>query len=259
MLGVFVQRAQFGKVDEKGLAAGRLAERMLNGQPATPDSFPVLATKGTGVGAVAFDLPESLEMDKGNVPYAVVELLSGGKSLGTWLLSPGLKPDEVALGDQTFRIAFRFVRYYQPFAVTLLKATHEVYPGTVTAMNPEGIPKNFQSRVRVTNSETGEQREVDIYMNNPLRYGGLTFYQYQMGQDEAAGVVKGTSSLQVVKNPSWLAPYIGCIIVALGMIIQFMFHLVEFIRKRLAPQRVAEAAAKPAKRRRNAQPVPTVS
>ena len=258
MLGVFVQRAQMPRVDEKGVAAGRLAERVLNGQPITLDSFPVLATEGSGAGAAAIDLPESFEMDKSNVPYVVVELLKDGTSLGTWLLSPALRPDEVPLGGQRYRLAYRFVRYYQPFSVTLLKATHEVYPGTVTSSNPEGIPKNFQSRVRVTNSETGEQREVDIYMNNPLRYGGLTFYQYQMGQDEAAGVVKGTSSLQVVKNPSWVAPYIGCIVVALGMIYQFLFHLVGFIRKRLAPQRQAEAAAKP-RPRTPARPVETVS
>ena len=106
----------------------------------------------------------------------------------------------------------------------LLKTTHEVYRGTE-------IPKNFQSRVSIDNPETGERgREVDIYMNSPLRYQGLTFYQYQMGRDERSAV--GNSTLQVVKNPSWLTPYLGCAIVALGMVWQFMYHLVGFTRKR---------------------------
>jgi hypothetical protein len=36
----------------------------------------------------------------------------------------------------------------------------------------------------------------------------------------------------VVKNPSWLTAYIGCLIVALGLIYQFLYHLVGFARKR---------------------------
>jgi hypothetical protein len=35
-----------------------------------------------------------------------------------------------------------------------------------------------------------------------------------------------------VRNPSWLTPYAGCGIVALGMIVQFMIHLVGFVSKR---------------------------
>ena len=36
----------------------------------------------------------------------------------------------------------------------------------------------------IDNPQRRESREVDIYMNNPLRYEGLTFFQYQMGRDE---------------------------------------------------------------------------
>ena len=116
--------------------------------------------------------------------------------------------------------------FYHPFSVTLLKTTHEVYRGTE-------IPKNFQSRVRINNPQTGEAREVDIYMNNPLRYSGFTFFQYQMGRDERREL--GTSTLQVVRNPSWQVPYIACIVVSIGMTWQFMYHFLGFMRKRKAP------------------------
>ena len=76
----------------------------------------------------------------------------------------------------------------------------------------------------------GEKREVDIYMNNPLRYSGLTFFQHQMGRDDI-DANRGTSVLQVVKNPSWLAPYFGTIVVGLGLLVQFLIHLVGFLRK----------------------------
>jgi hypothetical protein len=41
-----------------------------------------------------------------------------------------------------------------------------------------------------------------------------------------------SSTLQVVRNPSWITPYAGCVIVATGMIVQFMIHLVGFVSRR---------------------------
>ena len=213
-----------------------------------------------------FDFQPAMEtrtMDSKNIPTALIELVGGdGKSLGTWAVSDwagepamaasaafswsrqfgadlaqrlhGLltKPQTVTAGGRTFTFQLRPTRYYQPFTVKLLKTTHEVYAGTVTAAEPEGIPKNFQSRVLVDHPTVG-RREVDIYMNNPLRFGGLTFFQYQMGREQAAAS-RGTSVLQVVKNPSWLTPYVGCGLVAAGLLVQFGIHLTAFVRKKKA-------------------------
>ncbi|MEI9960251.1 MAG: hypothetical protein WDM76_03695 [Limisphaerales bacterium] len=41
-----------------------------------------------------------------------------------------------------------------------------------------------------------------------------------------------SSVLQVVRNPGWLTPYLGCALVAAGLVTQFMFHLIGFISKR---------------------------
>jgi len=67
-----------------------------------------------------------------------------------------------------------------------------------------------------------------IYMNHPLRYRGETYYQAGFQKDDSATV------LQVVRNPSFLAPYVACVIVALGLLVQFGYHLVGFSRKRRA-------------------------
>src|SRR5204863_520112 len=102
--------------------------------------------------------------------------------------------------------------------------THDVYLGTDT-------PKDFRSRVRIQNPSKAEDREVEIYMNNPLRYNGLTFFQ--SGMIERNLIDEGETPwtiLQVVRNPSWLTPYAGCVIVAAGLIIQFMFHLTKFLK-----------------------------
>jgi hypothetical protein len=187
------------------------------------DTDPPPSTKGIGTQVVLTPLAETKSMDERNLPTVVIELVAPQGSLGTWLVSTRLtEPQELKLGDKTWRFAFRSERFYSPFSVQLLKTTHEVYRGTDKA-------KNYQSRVRVENPARHENREVDIYMNNPLRYEGLTFYQYQMNESDPS---RRTSILQVVKNPGWLTPYLGCILVAAGLVFQFMIHLVGFIKKR---------------------------
>jgi hypothetical protein len=189
---------------------------------------PAKATQGPGANFVIDRQPEAKDMDTRNMPYAYIECLDGEKSLGTWLVTPwmsiiGLPPQEIV--GTKLRAELRFERYYQPFAMTLLDASHEKYRGT-------DIAKNYRSRVRVVDTATREAREVDIYMNHPLRYAGLTIYQSGMNPDpENPQVLR--SVLEAVRNPSWLAPYVGCYVVAIGMYFQFRHHLLKFLQKRL--------------------------
>ncbi len=67
-----------------------------------------------------------------------------------------------------------------------------------------------------------------IYMNNPLRYRGETFYQASFKPGD------GGTVLQVVRNPGWLLPYIACTLGALGMLIHFGMHLTRFVNRRRA-------------------------
>ena len=113
----------------------------------------------------------------------------------------------------------RAARYYKPYSVTLQKFTHEKYAGTE-------IPKNFSSKVTLIDPERSVNRDVLVYMNHPLRYRGETFYQAGFQKDDSATI------LQVVHNPSFVAPYLACVIVAAGLLTQFGFHLVGFARKR---------------------------
>lgn len=212
-------------------AAGELAAS----RPIPLEALPAASSQGAGQSYLLHRIPAARGMDQRNTPFLVVEILNGPTSLGTWLVSPWFRPQEVSVDGKTFRIALRREIYTQDFSLTLLKTTHDVYAGTE-------IPKNFQSRVRLENPAKGEKREVDISMNNPLRYGGLTFYQHQMGRTELEGG-KGTSSLQVVKNPGWITPYLGCAVVSLGMVWQFLYHLAGFMnRKRPTAGRESQAA-----------------
>lgn len=218
---------------------------------------PPLVTNGI---ALNFDFwPTNLvkTMDDKNAPTAVIELVGRHGSLGNWVVSdwaddgakieeiregytpavgPAMaqtmiteltQPQSVRVNGKKFTFALRPEQFRFPFSLTLLKATHAVYEGT-------DIPKDFRSRVLLRNPQTGENRQVEISMNHPLRYAGLTFYQQQMSAGEAAqqAGLAPWSLLQVVHNPSWLTPYIGCGMVGAGLVIQFMFHLVGFIARK---------------------------
>ena len=165
-------------------------------------------------------------MEDRDVMSAAIEIIprspgnSTGASLGTWLVSDALgAPQTFSCDRRNWMIALRQMRYYKPYSVTLQKFTHERYAGT-------DIPKNFSSRITLIDPERSVNREVLIYMNHPLRYRGETFYQAGFDKNDSATI------LQVVHNPSFIAPYVACVVVALGLLTQFGSHLVGFSRRR---------------------------
>jgi hypothetical protein len=135
-------------------------------------------------------------------------------------VSAWIRPQELTCNGRHFTLELRPQRFYKPFSLHLVEFRFDRYAGTE-------IPKNFSSRVRLQRPETGEDREVLIYMNSPLRYEGETFYQADWDKEDEKGTI-----LQVVHNPSWLTPYFACVMVAAGLIFQFLTHLIGFAKKR---------------------------
>lgn len=208
--------------------------------------------------------PVSAAMNARNIPFATVEVLGGQGAVGSWVVSPyasdesllveldrsfrrqmgpefggslaaGLaQPQEFTVGDRRYRLAFRPVRYYTPHSIQLLDFRHDKYIGTEK-------PKDFRSRVRLDAPNAGGAREIDIYMNNPLRHAGLTYYQASFDRIDPRVTV-----LQVVRNPSWLTPYFGCAIVGGGLLVQFLIHLAGFVTRRGNRQSSGAAPGTPA-------------
>ena len=184
-------------------------------EPASP------ATAGIGPQITATPLPLTYKQDERNLPAAYVELIGPEGTLGTWLVSTQLTDAQTFdYAGRTWRLGLRFQRNYKPYSLTLLKFSHDRYAGTE-------IPKNFSSRVRLTTPDGIDDREVLIYMNNPLRYGGLTFYQASFDGER-------TSILQIVRNPSWTLPYLACGLMSIGLLLQFGLSLAAFASKRRA-------------------------
>jgi ResB-like family len=185
----------------------------------------ILSEAGKGAQIVVQSAPRATGVDEHDVTSAAIEIIPkhSGTSMGTWLVSDALgAPQTFSCDGRNWMIALRPMRYYKPYSVTLQKFTHERYAGTE-------IPKNFSSRVTLIDPERIVNRDVLIYMNHPLRYRGETFYQAGFQKDDQATI------LQVVHNPSFIAPYAACVIVAAGLLVQFGHHLVGFSRKRRTP------------------------
>jgi hypothetical protein len=190
------------------------------------------ATAGDGLHLVAVEQPEVPGADaeqREDVASAYVTFTDkeNGRTLGTFLVSRWftLRPDmpshaqHVSVNGKQYDVYLRYKRIYKPYTVQLLEFHHDKYMGT-------NIPKNYSSVVRLTDPAQNEKREVVISMNQPLRYGGETFYQSGVLPDDSGTI------LQVVRNPGWLMPYISCGLVAVGMIVHFGLNLVGFLRRK---------------------------
>ena len=168
-----------------------------------------------------------------NFGYVIFELLDGSESMGTWaaISHPAgnhwwaqINPKMGDLAFQPIRqdgrlwgVTLRPEREYLPYSIELLGIANEFYQGT-------DIPFNFESEI-LLKTKGDQSRRALVYMNTPLRHAGKTFYQYQMNKSADYTV------FQVVRNPSWLVPYIACILVSLGLLWQFSFHLARFLNK----------------------------
>jgi ABC-type transport system involved in cytochrome c biogenesis permease subunit len=197
------------------------------------------ATAGAGVGVTAAPEPAATG-EAIDLPSAYVTLVRDGQNLGTYLVSaladqfrrPFFPPQEVTVGDKTYLIQLRFKRLYKPYTIHLIDFRFDRYLGT-------NVAKNFSSDVRLVDPTRNVDRNVRIWMNNPLRYAGETFFQADWNKQTERGTV-----LQIVRNPAWTMPYLACAIGAVGLVFHFGITLVNFLVKRAS---VTPVIANPAR------------
>ena len=192
--------------------------------PLTAMDGPSMANMGVGAGVKVVEAPPVTSDSELNRTSVFVEALAGNRSYGTWLVSSALgAPQSFIHEGRTYVLSMRQRRHNLPYAITLKKFSHDLYPGTQ-------IPKNFSSLVHISNPGRGEERDVLIYMNQPLRYEGKAFYQASFGKGDTLSV------LQVVENPGWLLPYLSCALITLGLLFHFGITLRRSIRRRQETQ-----------------------
>ena len=161
----------------------------------------------------------------GEVDVSTVEAVlrnDKNKKIGRYVFSQHLKPQSIQIDDKTYEVALRFKRTYVPYSLHLTDVRFDKYIGTQTA-------SNYSSDVRLVAFDGSVDRKVHIWMNNPLRYDGKTFYQSSVNQGED-GVEQ--TGLQVVTNTGWMIPYVACMVVGIGMFYQFTLALLRFQARR---------------------------
>ncbi len=200
------------------------------------------ATLGFGLQALAVERPliGGAIMDDRNISSAYVELLDkdSGDPLGTLLLSQQVNDvsnltvsmgadryERIEIDGKPFDVGIRFRQLRKPYEVTLEDVVRIDYSGTET-------PRDYSSRIKITDRESGKSQEGKTWMNNPLRYRGETFYQsrYNKISDGKGGFVE-TTGLQVVQNSGWVIPYMCCMMVFVGMAAHFLNTFMRFANR----------------------------
>jgi hypothetical protein len=130
-------------------------------------------------------------------------------------------PYTVEADGRTFVLNFDKRVWPVPFQVKLVDARSEYHPNT-------SRPKLFESDI--VRIEDGRESNVFIEMNEPMRYGGLTFYQRTMmngvsGSDREATV----SGFEVVRNPSDKWPEYSIYVSGFGLCLHFLLKLGGFL------------------------------
>lgn len=205
-------------------------------QPADP-AEPNLATAGRGRQERAVPVAPISGTDSSgamNRSAAYVRLLQkeGGADLGVYLV--GLDDwfagasEAITVDGRQYDMSLRFKHMYKPYSMHLIDVQQDVYMGTQT-------PRSYSSTLRLVDPTRNVDRTVRIWMNNPLRFAGETFYQSSYGRDSRTGLEY--TGLQVVTNTGWRIPYVSCMMLAVGMLAQFGITLYSYLKRRrdLAP------------------------
>lgn len=180
---------------------------------------------------------------------AYVELLEkeSGDSLGVFLvhqllndgeaLLPGRVDDDIldtiTVDETTYKIGLRLHREVKPYWVKLDDVARTNWSGTET-------PRDYSSFLRIIVPESNDDLKKRVWMNNPLRFRGETFYQSSYDSLPSG---KETTGLQIVKNSGWMIPYMACSITALGMCVHFWGSLITFLGRRRRETKRESAAA----------------
>ncbi|MEQ8790576.1 MAG: cytochrome c biogenesis protein CcsA [Pirellulaceae bacterium] len=164
-----------------------------------------------------------------DVASAYVRLLKKGtdKEIGTYLVSQHLVPEQITVGDKSYDVELRFKTTPKPYTIHLEDVRKDDYMGTDT-------PMNYSSDIRLVDDRFDVDRKIKIWMNNPLRYSGETFYQTSYFMDPRSGTESTT--LSVVTNSGWMMPYVACMITGIGMLAHFWIVLVRFLKRLISDE-----------------------
>ena len=168
-------------------------------------------------------------------PAALVKVEAGGETHELWLkrADPDYGYQEISTPEGPLAIAFGYETLPLGFSLKLVHFRHEMNPGMMG-------DASFASSVRVIDKAHNVDRPAEIAMNQPLVYGGFTFYQSSYAES-ADG--KPTSVLTVAYDPGRFLKYLGCLMTCFGVFAVFYGRSLSLFIAALAGRRRTNASA----------------
>ena len=164
----------------------------------------------TGI-TVLTDKPLDKEREQ-NIEGGQFDLRANNKSYSLILYGAESQATPVNIAGEKYYFILRHKRFELPFTIRLDHFKAQFHPGTDMA-------KSYESLVTITTGSL--ERQVRIYMNNPLRYKDYTVYQASYDTDNMG---RQSSTLAVVRNYARILPYIACFVVFFGLALHFLIH-----------------------------------
>jgi ABC-type transport system involved in cytochrome c biogenesis permease subunit len=131
-------------------------------------------------------------------------------------------PERLMVQGRPLLVSLRQKRKYKPYSITLNDVQKDDYLGTNT-------PMDYSSYISLNDpSRNVADEKFRVWMNNPLRYAGETFYQQGYTKLESGEL----TTLAVVSNTGWMIPYVACMLALIGMVAHFLGTLRRFVNRR---------------------------
>jgi hypothetical protein len=144
--------------------------------------------------------------------------IGGKKDVREFWVGLGRGGETVQTGKRQYEIRFTSKTKPLGFELKLERAEQTVDPGT-------RAPATYTSFVEVSDPAHGVKgKKEEITMNQPLTWGGLTFYQSQLERtpyNDAFGRPVSMSGFTVSHDPGIGLKYLGSIFLSLGIICMF--------------------------------------
>lgn len=220
---------------------------VVNGYARNATPIPVSAPMAAGVAGKEIDgfklSPQKPAKEaEQNLPGCFLEIRprDGGEPVegilwaGSYRFDPREKPMPFVFesGGRRYGALLAKKSWTVPFEMRLDEFLFERHPGVSTA-------RNYESRV-TRFAEGQPEKPLEIKMNEPMRYGGYTFFQESFGPSGSQPGDEMFSQFAVANNPADQWPLYALIVTGVGLGVHFVVMLVQFtIRSR---QRFAKPA-----------------
>ncbi len=209
-------------------------EVVVNGYSGNATPIPVAAPMASSANGKEIDgfklVPQKLSKEAAqNLPGCYVEFRpTTGAPLeailwaGSFRFDPDEKPMpfQFELEGQKYGALLAKKSWTVPFEVQLDEFIFDRHPGISMA-------RGYESRV--TRKEEGEpDKPLEIKMNEPMRYGGYTFFQESFGPSGSQPGDRMFSQFAVANNPADQWPLYSLIVTGVGLAIHFLIMLIQF-------------------------------